>query len=50
MLRVLAHTFWGADQETLLHLYDPNLVMAALFMDLLVAHLRGVYSDTTQLN
>ena len=36
----LAHTSWGADQETLLHLYlsyDPNLIMAALFMDLLVA-------------
>ena len=43
LLRVLAHTSWGADQETLLHLYrsligyDPNFIMAALFMDLLVA-------------
>ena len=35
LLRVLAHTSWGADQETLLH--DPNWIMAALFMDLLVA-------------
>ena len=45
LLRVLAHTSWGADQETLLHLYRSlvrshtirNLIMAALFMDLLVA-------------
>ena len=41
LLRVLAHTSWGADQETLLHLYRSlirsKLDYPALFMDLLVA-------------
>ena len=36
LLRVLAHSSWGADQETLLS-YNTNLIMAALFMDLLMA-------------
>ena len=39
LLRVLAHTSWGADHcfTCIDRSYDPNLIMAALFMDLLVA-------------
>jgi len=38
LLRVLAHTSWGTRYSICTDLsYDPNLIMVALFMDLLVA-------------
>ena len=34
LLRVLAHTTWGADQETLLHLYSTLLYCRLLHLEL----------------